>query len=38
MKEIEGKVRENFNLAFENSMTGASEADEDSEEEFLDEE
>ena len=38
MKEIEGKVRENFNLAFENSMTGASDNDEESEEEFLDEE
>ena len=38
MKEIEGKVRENFNLAFENSMTGASDSDEEQEEEFLDEE
>ena len=38
MKEIEGKVRENFNLAFENSMAGASDNDEESEEEFLDEE
>ena len=38
MKEIEGKVRENFNLAFENSMTGASDNDEESEEEFFDEE
>ena len=38
MKEIEGKVRENFNLAFENSMTGASDSDEEHEEEFLDEE
>ena len=38
MKEIEGKVRENFNLAFENSMTGASDNDEESEEVFLDEE
>ena len=38
MKEIEGKVRENFNLAFENSMTGASDSDEEQDEEFLDEE
>ena len=38
MKEIEGKVRENFNLAFENSMTRASDSDEEQEEEFLDEE
>ena len=32
MKEIEGKVRDNFNLAFENSMTGSSESEEESEE------
>ena len=31
MKEIEGKVRENFNMAFENSMTGAMDS-EDTEE------
>ena len=36
MKEIEGKVRDNFNLAFENSMTGSSESEEESEE-LLDE-
>ena len=35
MKEIEGKVRENFNMAFENSMTGGTDSDT---EEFLDEE
>ena len=27
MKEIEGKVRENFNMAFENSMTGAMDSE-----------
>ena len=36
MKEIERKVRDNFNLAFENSMTGSSESEEESEE-LLDE-
>ncbi len=36
MKEIEGKVRDNFNLAFENSMTGSSESEEETEE-LLDE-
>ena len=36
MKEIEGKVRDNFNVAFENSMTGSSESEEESEE-LLDE-
>jgi recombination protein RecA len=38
MKEIENKVRENFNMAFENSMTGGNESDEEETEEFLDEE
>ena len=39
MKEIEGKVRENFNMAFENSMTGGTDSDtEETTEEFLDEE
>ena len=38
MKEIESKVRENFNLAFENSMTGNAESEEEDTEEFLDEE
>lgn len=38
MKEIESKVRENFNLAFENSMTGNVESDDEDTEEFLDEE
>ena len=36
MKEIEGKVRDNFNLSFEKSMTGSSESEEESEE-LLDE-
>ena len=39
MKEIEGKVRENFNMAFENSMTGGTDSDtEETTEGFLDEE
>ena len=38
MKEIESKVRENFNLAFENSMTGNVESEDEDTEEFLDEE
>lgn len=38
MKEIESKVRENFNLAFENSMTGNMESEDEDSEEFLDEE
>ena len=38
MKEIEGKVRENYNMAFENSLTGDADS-EDSDEDFeLDEE
>ena len=36
MQEIEGKVRDNFNLAFENRMTGSTESEEESEE-LLDE-
>ena len=38
MKEVENKVRENFSLAFENSMTGGTESDEEETEEILDEE
>ncbi len=38
MKEIEGKVRENYNMAFENSLTGEADS-EDSDDDFeLDEE
>ena len=37
MKEVEEKVRENFNIAFENSMTG-SESEDDAEEIELEEE
>lgn len=38
MKEIENKVRENFNTAFENSMTGTTESEDEEEEIPLDEE
>ena len=38
MKEIEMKVRDNFSMAFENSMTGGAEDDADVEEIELDEE
>ena len=38
MKEIEMKVRDNFSMAFENSMTGGAEEDSDIEEIELDEE
>ena len=38
MKEIEMKVRENFSMAFENSMTGGADEDTDVEEIELDEE
>ena len=37
MKEIEAKVRENYNMAFENSLTGESDSEESDEDIELDE-
>ena len=37
MKEIESKVRENYNMAFENSLTGESDSEESDEDIELDE-
>ena len=38
MKEIEGKVRENYNMAFENSLTGEADSEESDDDFELDEE